>query len=88
MKYFIKCIKGTHSRGDFTISGGQEKEVRKEVYDFYNNHYGQSGLFNFRVEEVKVVKAAKVEAEAIEEEPIIEEAPKETPKKKSTSKSK
>jgi len=83
MKYFIKCIKGTHSRGDFTISGGQEKEVRKEVYDFYNNHYGQSGLFNFRVEEVKVVKAAKVEAEAIEEE-----APKEAPKKKSTSKSK
>jgi len=73
MTYIIKCISGIHSKDDFLIKAGQEAEVSKEIYDYYNNTFGSSGKFNFatkaavkkpavkkeevKVDEVKVTKA-------------------------------
>ena len=47
MVYIIKCISGIHSRDDFQIKSGQELEVSKEIYDYFNNNRGGSGHFNF-----------------------------------------
>ncbi len=47
MTYIIKCITGVHSKGDLAIRGGQEIEVSKEIYDYFNTNYGPSGNFDF-----------------------------------------
>ncbi len=47
MKYIIKCLKGIHSKGDFTIRSGDTIEVDKEIYDYFNKHFAASGNFNF-----------------------------------------
>jgi len=48
MTYFIKCLVGIHSKDDFTIKAGDEKEVSKEIYDYFNQYFGASGNFNFK----------------------------------------
>ena len=80
MTYFIKCLIGTHSKGDFLIKAGQELEASKEIYDFFNNAYGASGKFNFRSvgTPTKPVKKAKV----VEEKPEVKEAKPEVKEEK------
>ena len=51
MLYTIKCLVGIHSKDDFKIKAGQELEVSKEIYDYFNNAYGASGKFNFATKE-------------------------------------
>lgn len=63
MIYIIKCISGIHSSGDFLIKGGQEVEVSKDTYDYFNNTFGTSGNFNFITKEGKATPAPKVEVE-------------------------
>lgn len=65
MTYIIKCIAGIHSKGDFMIKGGQELEVSKEIYDYFNNNYGPSGNFNFKTTGTikKVSRVTKIEKE-------------------------
>jgi hypothetical protein len=62
MKYIIKCVNGTHSKGPFSIADGQSKEVTKEIYDYFNNTFGASGNFNFETQEVKQTKAPRKKA--------------------------
>ena len=68
--YKIKCIKGIHSKDEFLIKAGEEKEVSKEIYDYYNNNFGASGNFNFtNIEGPKKVPKkveAKKEAKKVE----------------------
>lgn len=73
MTYTIKCIAGIHSIEGFEIKGGQEKNVSKEIYDYFNNRFGPSGNFNFiskesvkKAPEKKEVEDVKVEDEVVE----------------------
>jgi len=70
MTYIIKCITGTHSRGDFSITAGQTLEVPKDTYDYFNNNFGASGNFNFEVQgtKPKAPKKAKATSKAKVEE--------------------
>ena len=80
MTYIIKCISGIHSRADFLIKGGQELEVSKEIYDYFNNRFGASGNFNFITKGVeKKVTAKKVETkvEDVKEVKVTKKVPKE-----------
>ncbi len=77
MVYIIKCISGSHSKDEFQIREGQELEVSKEIYDYFNNNRGGSGHFNF------ITKGAKKKAPVKAPEPVevkVEEDKKETKK--------
>ena len=78
MTYIIKCIAGIHSRNDFSIKAGQEKEVSKEIYDYFNNTFGASGKFNFATK--GEAKKAKPEVSVKKEEEV------KVPKKRNTKK--
>jgi len=65
MTYYITCIKGIYAYEDFNISEGQTREVRKEVYDYCNKHFGTSGRFTFRTEDVKPKVEVKVKTEEV-----------------------
>lgn len=68
MTYKIKCLQGVHSKGDFSITKGQELEVSKEIYDYFNTNFGTSGKFNFAtVEGTK--KVTKSEKDIVSEKP-------------------
>lgn len=77
MVYIIKCVSGNHSKDDFQIKEGQELEVSKEIYDYFNNNRGGSGHFNF------ITKGAKKKASVKAPKPVevkVEEDKKETKK--------
>ena len=69
MTYIIKCLSGIHSRGDFSIRGGQELETTKEIYDYFNNTYGNSGRFNFATKNGTKKPAPVVEVKEEEVKP-------------------
>lgn len=69
MIYTIKCISGIHSKGDFLIKGGQEMEVSKEIYNYFNNTFGTSGRFTFSTKEAPKKVIPKVEEIVVEEKP-------------------
>ena len=71
MTYTIKCISGIHSTADFVIKGGQEKEVSKEIYDYFNNRFGASGSFNFSVKDTP--KKAKSVPSVNKEDEVVKE---------------
>ena len=89
MIYIIKCIRGKHSKDDFSIVEGQEREVNKDTYNYYNKHFGSSGNFTFATKEVpkRVKKETKVEDKEVkvaEDKPKVEpKTPKTTTKKDS-----
>ncbi len=77
MVYIIKCVSGNHSKDAFKIKAGQELEVSKEIYDYFNNNRGGSGHFNF------ITKDAKKKAPVKAPEPVevkVEEDKKEIKK--------
>jgi len=78
MTYIIKCITGTHSRGDFSITAGQALEVNKETYDYFNNNFGPTGYFNFETKGTKATK--KVEKPVEEEKKEVKTGPKKSTK--------
>ena len=82
MTYTIKCLTGIHSKDDFTIKGGQELEVTKEIYDYFNNTYGASGRFSFKT--TGATKKATRIVEPRVEAPKVET--RVTPKKSKTKK--
>lgn len=63
MTYTIKCIAGIHSTEDFSIRGGQELEVSKKIYDYFNNRFGSSGNFIFSALETAPKKAVAKKVE-------------------------
>ena len=82
MTYTIKCIAGIHSRNDFSIKAGQEKEVSKEIYDYFNNTFGSSGKFNFATKgEAKKAKPEEKAQPSIKKEEEVK-----VPKKRVTKK--
>lgn len=68
MTYYITCLTGIYSYGDFSITKGQTKEASKEVYDYCNKHFGTSGRFTFKTDAKAKAKVEKVEEVKIEEE--------------------
>ena len=53
MAYKIKCLSGIHSKDDFLIKAGEEKEVSKEIYDYFKATYATSDKFEFSADKPK-----------------------------------
>jgi len=83
MKYFVKyLLDGTYKMGDkFSAVSGKETEATKEVFDYLNSTYGDSGWFTFKKEGTETKAKTKVAPKA-----KAKVEPKAEPKEKVTKK--
>ena len=53
MKYFVKYLRKNKYvlANKLTIKANEEVEVDKEIFDYLNGTFGDSGMFTFRKEE-------------------------------------
>ena len=91
MKYFVTNISNIqYTSKEITIKPKTEVELAKEIYDYLNATFGDSGKFTFRTDGKKAsTKNKKPEVETVEVEEVKEltlDAPTKTPRKKTKTK--